>query len=243
MSAGSHLPSVYGEGVSDAEFAQLLKEVEAATAIERLWLEAYDPPRYITGDMIRSEVAKPHSALAWVLDDVGYRRIESLRIGDSGYSPSILHNTAAAALKAVGLEFYGQASGTAVEDVRLSVTSLIRSSEYQANLAQKRRKLTIDPLTNPVGSSHERGLAFDIDASGYYRWTPDGFQAVHPRSEDYLDNYNPLVHSVARTILEHLHDQELVNFVPELEGTQEACFHVCVHPEVAATDFQQAFHF
>lgn len=107
------------------------------------------------------------------------------------------------------------------KDIKLSITSLTRSSEYQKEIISS-GKLAVE------GSSHTKGKSFDIDGCGYY----EGEEAINPRfTDNYEDVYNSRVHTILRESLKDFKEKGLLNFIPEYEGTTNQCFHVTVAPE------------
>lgn len=106
------------------------------------------------------------------------------------------------------------------KDIKLSITSLTRSVEYQKEIISS-GKLAVE------GSSHTKGKSFDIDGCGYYK----GEEAINPRfTDNYKDVYDTRVHTILREILQDLKEQGSLNFIPEYEGTTNQCFHVTVAP-------------
>lgn len=110
---------------------------------------------------------------------------------------------------------------------RLSVTSLVRSTDYQEKLVKNPRKVAADP----GASSHQYGLAFDIDARGLYEATNTGWRPVNN-----MDPQRSRRQKVASlmTQLEAVLDEKMfageISYIDELPHTQNACFHICAMP-------------
>lgn len=124
-------------------------------------------------------------------------------------------------LKEVGRRWRKEADKNNIEkDIRLAVTSLTRSVEYQKEIIEK-GKLAVE------NSSHTKGKSFDIDGCGYYK----GDEAINPRfTESYKNTYNPEVHTILKKILEKMKKNGRINFIPEYTGTTNQCFHVTRAP-------------
>ncbi|MEX0690045.1 MAG: DUF5715 family protein, partial [Candidatus Paceibacterota bacterium] len=107
------------------------------------------------------------------------------------------------------------------KDIKLSITSLTRSSEYQKEIVNM-GKLAVK------NSSHTKGKSFDIDGCGYYQ----GEEAINPRfTEKYKEKYNPRVHKILEEILIEMKENDIINFIPEYYGTTNQCFHVTIAPK------------
>lgn len=221
-----------GEAI-DFEFEAELARVEAATAVEREWMDGANP--FLTDSDIL--LAADAGQLRKVQGGVGYlcrqylRDWEPIRSNpdhEFHYSPPYLQQGAVETLGLIGHAWarrldWGHA---------LSVTSMARSAVYQTSLAKQPGKLTIDPALG--WSSHVYGYAFDIDGCGFFARVPDGVEgryiSVNPRMDRSYEEQVDLGRSVLKEILEDEADKGHINFVEELAGTSNHCFHVCVKP-------------
>ena len=108
---------------------------------------------------------------------------------------------------------------------------MIRSGEYQARLAAKSRKLTI--TQEGMVSSHQAGIAFDIDGCGLAEVDDSGgIRKINPRYPGFQPNLVNESRMALLDALRPLQSSGAVNVVEELPGTQEHCFHICVNPEL-----------
>ncbi len=106
------------------------------------------------------------------------------------------------------------------DDIRLPITSLVRTVKYQNNLIEQ-GKLAAE------NSSHTKGQSFDIDGCGYY--IDD--DVVNPRfTPNYKEIYEPMVHALLRETLEEMKSDGSLNYIPEYENTDNRCFHVTCSP-------------
>jgi len=220
---------------SEVEAHQEMHRVMQETAIERTWLGEAGLRRFATNSDIR--IADQESTLERVVPNVGITPIWRLRTADPEYSPSLLRPAAHHVLQFIG-RTWSLEHGQDEDGVwSLSVTSLLRSTQYQKKIASRKgvRKVAVDP-TSGKNSSHEFGIAFDIDGGGLYKEVEDDFASVHPRKEH--DSHEKIADSrdTLKGILGGLAKQGYINYCEELPGTQQWCFHVCANPTVSATD-------
>lgn len=227
------LPSVYDEGAfSSSDFSAELADVQQQTAIERAWIRDYGVQTYDSDhEIIR---AAERGQLVKVGQGAGYMAIQKLLHWEIDrtdpthpwhYSAPYLRPEASDLLKRIGNAWQDDMG----EKRYLSVTSMVRSAAYQRRLTQQFRKLTVASETGM--SSHQAGLAFDIDGIGLKEIGDDGdTKSINPR----FPQWNPRLAAEGQMILRILLDEELrqgnINYVEELPGTQEHCFHICVKP-------------
>ena len=137
--------------------------------------------------------------------------------------------------------------GIANPRLRLAVTSLTRSQEYQAAIVSDERK-----FASP-DSMHCVGAAFDIDASGYYVASegkllsvthPDRDASVVARigralgslsDEPYVLPRAPIefderVTDALVTVANRLHESGIISRILEFAGTDNQCVHVTPRP-------------
>lgn len=124
--------------------------------------------------------------------------------------------------------------------IRLAITSLSRTLSYQKKLVKAGK------LADPE-SVHTKGVAFDIDAGGYYLGEvpinaraeaqnefKTNFQKIsapienHPFGDYAL--YDPKVHQILHKVLENMAKEGKLHFVYEFPNTTNDVFHVCLNP-------------
>ncbi len=230
----THLPSVYDRSVfSHDDFLNELDRVHVATEVDRMWMMQAGMPHYDTDLDILSAVND--DKLVSVREGIGFIAISRLYNWDISrsdpshqwhYSPPfvtphtgrIIENIASIWQEELGTNRY------------LSLTSMIRSTEYQKRLAAQERKLTI--TGDGMQSSHQVGIAFDIDGCGLVEAGDNGDRrSINPRYPGYSPRLIEESRIVLRSILDGLDNNGYINYIEELPGTQENCFHVCVKPE------------
>jgi Family of unknown function (DUF5715) len=135
-----------------------------------------------------------------------------------------------------------------LDEVRLAVTSLVRSGETQRKLVADTSK-----LANPK-STHRNGAAFDIDASAYYMVQHGELISVqHPDRDQKIvraigktlaaksageaarisqNDYDPKVMQVLLHVVSGLHRGERINRIVEYEGTANQCVHIAPNPNL-----------
>jgi hypothetical protein len=221
--------------LTDSHLQAVLSENE----IERSWYE--DVPGYRTIDEIRADVET--GKLVKVEPDnniVPIMRLRNPELVDT-YPPYLLKD-AAVLLIEVG-EAWRRAMDQAGLDktIHIAVTSLIRTTDYQATLVKAGK------LADP-DSPHTRGAAFDLDASGYYLGeTPvNPRNGLHPAFHQAFKElgaelpapafgdaklYNPRVHELLKMALEAMQRAGKLHFVHEFPGTGNDVYHVCYNPE------------
>ncbi len=140
-------------------------------------------------------------------------------------------------------------------ELRLAMTSMTRSEDYQNELVRQGR------FASPK-SKHMAGVAFDFDDSGYYVQQPDGSwvsctdpgarqdrinagESMRQRiSRDgyleqtfvgkYADEYDQRIMEAALDAARILHDQGLLNVVLEFPGKPYSVLHMAPNPDYFA---------
>ncbi len=227
----TELPSVYVDW-TQAEFEAELERVHQETVIEREWIAQAGLQTYATDEEIaqHAEAGK----LVRVGKDMGHVAIMRLLKWDLSrsspdhkyhYSTPFIDHDTYDVLSEISSKWQAELGANRY----LSVTSLGRSTSYQERLSQQRRKLTIGGEGNI--SSHQVMRAFDLDACGLMEETDSGdLRAINPR----FPHFQPGLVAESALVIKHLLDEQArqgrINFVEELPGTQEHCFHVAVKP-------------
>lgn len=227
------LVSVYDtDAYSDDDFRRDLDEVHVATAVERRWIAEAGLEPYPNDEAILDDAAA--GRLVRVSHGVGYIARQFLtdwtpeRSGPEHpfhYSPPYVTRQTFELMEDITSRWQGELG----ESRFLSVTSLVRSTPYQQRLGQQERKLTISQEGEL--SSHQVGIAFDIDACGIKEandW--GGIRSINPRAP----GFNESLIRESRMVLQSILNSEMLagnlNYVEELPGTQQHCFHIAVKP-------------
>lgn len=229
------IPTIYSPGAfSEAEFTAELERVHAETAIDRQWLEDFAVPFYETDNDILEAFAQ--DKLANVARGSGFIAIDRLTqwtpersspMHQYHYSPPYVLKGVDVIMNRIGEKYQSELGVSRLP----SLTSGIRSGQYQKGLAQRYRMLTI---TNPdEHSSHEGGIAFDLAGSGLFELN-DKDMPVRINGNPNNGLYIPSLIEDSNSVLKLLLDEEqfdgTIHYVEELPGTQENAFHVCVNP-------------
>ena len=215
------------------------KAVLAENAIERKW--HHHTPQFHSPEQILAAFGTHRLALVEPNDDIlPIKRLRNPQLVAT--YPAYLTVNAHALLFEVGRRWREAVTKAGWDSqIRLAVTSLIRTESYQHTL------VLAGKLADP-DSAHTRGEAFDIDASGYYLGeTPinprtamqDGFrQAFKAMGADTngiafgdFALYKPEVHTILKEVLIQMQQENKLHFVHEFPGTGNDCFHVCRNPE------------
>ena len=214
------------------------KEVLAENAIERKWY--HRTPSFDSADHILAAFATKR--LAQVEPSENFLPIRRLRNPQLVATyPSYLTVDAHNLMLEIGVEWRKSMKAEGFDDnIRIAVTSLIRTIPYQNTLVKAGK------LADP-DSAHTRGEAFDIDASGYYI----GEIPINPRTgmqESFktafkelgaeifegsfgdFSLYQPKVHELFKEILIRFQAEGKLHFVHEFPGTGNDVFHVCRNP-------------
>ncbi len=105
-------------------------------------------------------------------------------------------------------------------DIRLAITSLTRTMEYQNKLREAGKLAMLD-------SAHTKGQAFDVDGCGYY----EASENINPRqNKNYRVLYNPLIHQLLQETLEEIKLEGKLNYVLEYKGSSNQVFHIARSP-------------
>jgi hypothetical protein len=179
MSVETHPAAIFGSITSPSE--QEIEEVYADTEREREWLK--DSEKYESFTAIKDAITRGN--LVEILPTTNYRptmRFFNPKLFSVGYIP-YLAPEAAIALDTIAAYWRYNVDeldlNLPYDEIRLSVTSFVRSNRHQRALIDA-GKLAVE------GSSHTAGLAFDIDASGYYAIDEHGkVISVSQRPSDY----------------------------------------------------------
>ncbi|MEO5628024.1 MAG: DUF5715 family protein [Candidatus Saccharimonadales bacterium] len=218
---------------SDAEARAVLEDIHQGIAFEQAWF-AESGRQPLATDMDVDQAVQ-RGKLIVVEDKPGIRAIPRLRNQFEGYSPPYLTPRADAALEAIG-QVWADAEGSDADNSiwQLPVTSMVRSTTYQARLATLNPR---QPSVNPADdehSSHEFGEAFDLDGCGLYLTRQGVTQAIHARMPH--DNWDKLDSSrkVLKEVLAELERSEAVHVVEEMPETTRWVYHICVNPLMSA---------
>ena len=227
---------------SDEALEQELARAHAETEIERAWCAELEP--FETDADILKEAES--GELVLVRPAVGVLPIQRLvdfspdRVDPSHefhYSPPYLRPAARDVLEFIGVAWSNvQADDRDERFIFLPVTSVVRSKQYQRGLTERPgRKIAIDVTgEGSLDSSHEFGFAFDIDATGLYRYDPvqRHVQSINPRTPGFDTDAELVARSRQdlEDILVFLRDKNIVNYLEEVPGTKEWVFHICVNP-------------
>lgn len=216
------------------------ERVHKATSIEREWckdLDLYKTDADILGAAESGQLAlvKPTVGILPIQRLIDYTPERANPAHKFHYSPPYLQP---GALKVA--EFVGRSWATLQREEKdepflfLPLTSAARSLQYQESLTERTERTIAIDAAGDYDSSHEFGWAFDIDGTGLYRYdsVQRHVQAINPREPNFDDEAELVATSRAdlRGVLQYLQERNLINFVEEVPGTKEWCFHVCVNP-------------
>ncbi len=219
--------------LAEIDFESELSRVEAETAIERRWMDDAGVRLFETdeeiiqvrekGGLVEVQSVNPGFALRRYLREWKVEHCDPAH--PRHYSPPYLRVDSYDMM----LSIIDQWRGRVGDDLLLSITSLVRSRRYQSRLAE-RSSLAIS--TPGLRSSHEAGLAFDVDACGFYRRLNDRLLPFNPRVEGYDAEVARNLRVELLGSLAVFKDQ--INVVDEFSGTDRHCFHVAVRPQELA---------
>lgn len=227
----TELPSVYADW-TDAKFQAELERVHEETVIERLWIDQAELQTYATdAEIVRAAEAGKLLRVGKGAGHIAIMRLLNWDLSRSSpdheyhYSTPFIDHDTYEVLTEVSTKWQAEMGLNRY----LSVTSLGRSTSYQERLSQQRRKLTIVGEGNI--SSHQVLRAFDLDACGLVEETDaSDLRAINPRLPGFLPTLVAESAQVIKYLLEEQARDGRINFVEELPGTQEHCFHVAVKP-------------
>ena len=174
--------SVYND-FTDLEFNEELGRIMTETAIEREWMQAARAIPFESDKEILDAYAD--EKLVRVTRGTGFVAIQKLLQWDTTrsnpkhpyyYSPPFLGPDAYAYLTDLAEHWQSELGSSRL----LSVTSLVRSDQYQAELATRPRKITV--VSPDLSSSNTVGWSCDVDGCGLYEQKDNGeVQAIKPR--------------------------------------------------------------
>lgn len=161
----------------------------------------------------------------WTIEGSGFRLIRNLR---DGTEPNLLSPQAYGLLKLLVKRWRDDIRGYRLNtlDVLLSLTSLYRTRKIQ-------KRLIAQGANAAMFSSHEAGMAFDIDPVGYYEG--EERKAVNWKMQPFKDDYREiLLHNL--NSLEHARYCHVIYEMGySLEDGKvvghDSCYHVCVSPK------------
>lgn len=243
MKISSELPSLIDASTIERQ------ELDALTAREKGWYSTY--PRFATNDDILHAARGFRSRLKIINPDRNLMPIARLREPELIHEfPPYLLKESAVALRAIGQAWRERLEQTRlhVPEARLAITSMARSVAMQ-------NKIVNDPtkLATP-NSTHTAAAAFDIDASGYYIFGPDGLTSItHPgrdRMKTYLiqgrlmkktknsfgmpqsnEPFRPTLIDALLEVADTMHQTGQINAIVEYAGTPNQCLHIAPNPE------------
>lgn len=194
-----------------------LEKVRELSEMERAWWRDFSP--YETNEQILEDFEK--GALERIEDDENLKLIMRFSNPELEKWQPYLGKEAARLLREAGERWRERMKAAGLpDDIRLAITSLIRTKKYQEEII-KAGKLAMP------NSPHTKGQSFDIDGCGYY--IKDS--VVNPRQcENYLKIYKPLVHQILKEVLDEMKEDEFLTFIQENKGTDSQCFHVTRNP-------------
>ncbi len=115
-----------------------------------------------------------------------------------------------------------------VRSFRYSVTSMTRTRNYQRGLVDK-GTLAFDSNDNGSNSTHQYGMAFDIDHSGVYILQGNVWRGVGIGREEEL--FPEQAVDILADILENFQKAGVINSICEVPNGR-GCFHVAVNPDI-----------
>lgn len=235
------------EGFSDrATIEKDLANIDENLARERQWYSQafrFQDHQAALGGLASNKLVS-------VQGDDNFRLIRRLRNTDLDHIyPPLLTPSAAESLKDIGDLWRKSVTELGVPaEVKLSVTSLLRSQEYQDKIVASGKLAVSD-------STHVTGNAFDIDLGGYYVDLGYGREATvslrHPVDQQNIasafsldlgvggeephlrqgpEHFLPAVPEALKTVLFAMHDHGLINSFVEMDGTPNATVHVAPSP-------------
>ncbi len=235
------------EGFSLAEDVEADKvHIDELLDMERAWYA--DTPRYPDNDAILNAAAA--GELVFIGTDENVRPVKRFRNPDLHYTyPPYLAPHAAATLGALGMLWRIEATKLGIHpDVRLAVTSLTRSREYQKVIVTAGKLGVLD-------STHQTGGTFDFDLQGYsvinFSGTRDAVVSTRkPAKQETIAEafetdyrirrddpirlgpewFMPEVPRALLTAAQIMFDHGCISMVPEMVGTKNSALHVAAIP-------------
>lgn len=233
----------YKTDFSNEEFEAELLRVTAATAIEREWIKDLEPFATDHAISVAAEAGEllsvqPQPGLLPIQRLLDYEPERSNPTHPYHYSPPYLRPEAAYAATFIARAWFELRREAGDTFSFLALTSAIRSIDYQEGLSRRAERVVAIDTKDGLSSSHSYGLAFDIDGCGIYRFdsTTQKVESINPRKTNYIAHRAEIGQGrdELRGILSWLNEQGVINFVEEVPGTQEWCFHICVNPHASA---------
>ncbi len=236
--------------------ASHLQDVIVQTAREVEWYQHAE--RFADIDHIMGAVAARQ--LVTVTGDSHLTPIYRLRNpGLEREKPPFLLPNSRAALAAVGRLWRQEVveRGVDAPDLRLAVTSLVRTEAMQKDLVNSGALAAPD-------STHCVGAAFDLDASGYYRidldngpvpivspkrdqagmrkigeWLTDRYgNSTQPMVIGDSADFDSRVITSLLVVAQELHEGDYLNRIVEFPDAGNQCLHFCPNPEVPVEEWQ-----
>ena len=220
-------------------------EMDRALTKERVWY--VDTPRMQTNEQIKRAIRT--GKLVKMNESNDLKPIARFNASVEGFTPYLTPRALRAARAFGSLWRVVLEKQFKIEDraLRLAVTSMTRSQEYQDTLVAQGRFASPD-------STHCTGNAFDIDVSGYYSYVSKDqvISHVDPRRRaasqhigkiiskkinndsyrvSYADAYDERITEAALWTAELLYDEEVINRIHEFKDTPNACLHIAVNPD------------
>lgn len=194
-----------------------LEEVRKLSETERAWWKDFPP--YETNEQILDDFEK--GVLAKIEDDENLKLIMRFLNPELEKWQPYLNKYTVALLCEVGGRWREKMKAAGLPDnIRLPVTSLIRTKKYQEEI------ISAGKLAMP-DSPHTKGQSFDIDGCGYY--IEDS--VVNPRQcENYQEIYRPLVHQILKEVLDEMKNEGYLSYIQENKNTGNQCFHITRNP-------------
>lgn len=224
--------------LSEEHKREVLKQVK----IETEWYK--NQPGYESFAHILS--AKAKGALVSVTSTRNYApilRYRNPRLAE--VYPPFLSPAAKEILEEVSSRWRDEADKKGIDpEIKLSVTSLIRTIPYQNTIIKAGKLAAPD-------SVHTRGEAFDIHGSGYYAGEvpvnnfshkQSDFEQVFKKLNAALTSpafgdsslYNPQVREILLFVLSQMQEEGRIHFVNEYPDTANEVFHICRNPSYQA---------
>ncbi len=194
-----------------------IEDVRRLSEMERAWWRGY--PSYKTNEQILEDFKK--GALAKIESNKNLNLIMRFLNPNLEKWRPYLNKDTAKLLYEIGARWREKMrAGNLPDDIRLAITSLIRTVDYQKEIIRAGKLAMPD-------SPHTKGQSFDIDGCGYYIEN----SIVNPRQcENYQEIYKPLVHKILKEVLEEMKNDEYLSYIQEYKNTDSQCFHITRNP-------------
>ena len=219
-------------------------EMDRALYRERQWYQ--DAPRFETKKQIKTAIKKRN--LVFLNETKDLKPIARFNASMDGYTPYLTPHALRAAKAFGGLWriILEREYKIVDQDLRLAVTSMVRTQKYQDTLVASGRFASPD-------STHCTGNAFDIDVSGYYSIASkdQAISHVDPRrraaskkighliaeqmgqsfdAKTQSKEYDPRITQAALLAAEVMYEEDSINMIHEFKSTPNACLHIAVNP-------------